>query len=369
MARTKKFFAGIALALVVFFSGIISIGPFSQNKASALSPDYHGETQTIYYFSDSYPILNENYMTIYFGSYYLVYDIHYGADSLKLANMYANNYFDGFESGCVVIFEIKIYQPDPSVLEDIFAALKEQECIVVFVSAYDLTDYSDDTFMDYVDGFKKCYKDELERFIRYSAIDMVNKGFGLSSCIFIDGRFIEPEFYEDMNSFRVENLYTSSYFIRVLLLQLWIQWGCDEDFYYFVMTLESKEISLLVNTCGDEYIDIVTGKKHIFGDLSALDIPAYKYFAMGIWTLEYEFYFMLLGIQNPQGSSSSIPLPVYILERDPISDLPGENGLSLSIITNSRLADLYGGNEEEGDYGEPEDDIYDLLTLLLSLLS
>jgi hypothetical protein len=338
MKKTKTLVTSVVLALVMLLTSIATLGMQSFKGASALSSDYFGEPDVIYYFTDSYPILKDEALDCAGRSYRIFYDYQYHVDNDSLGDLYGEDYFSGFDDSCIVIFEIKTTLIDSGILYEIFEMLKSQGCIVIFVSAYDLTEYSDTDFMDYVDGFMKCQGDLFKDFVRYAVLDMLNRCDDSSFNILIDSRFVDAVNYKTF-----EEMYQHSYYLPALIEVL-----CEQNHIKFnednlteIINVLKASFSLFVNTSGDEYVDILNVDNpyvdtyYNFTKLSDLLLirDELQWCAMGIWNLEYDFYHLLFTIQNNDGYI----IPVYVWDMDSSIDYPG----GLIVITDSDLRKLF----------------------------
>lgn len=188
MKTLKKRLVVVLMSLVLFVAGIFAMGGFDSKKAKALSPNYYGG-DTVYYFSDSTPTLNDNEVRSVAGNMDVVYDIQPLISSQRLAYLVYTGYFWGFDdySNTVVIVEIKAMKPDSYTLRDLFACLQYQNCKVIFISAYEEYEYDDPgLFMEFVNEFMPCNKDKYGRFLDYSIIDMARQNVGYSFADFSD---------------------------------------------------------------------------------------------------------------------------------------------------------------------------------------
>ena len=248
--KTLKKRLAIVLSLILFMTGIFAMGGIAASKkADALSPNYYGG-DTVYYFSDSTPILNDNEVRSVAGNMDVVYDIQSLISSQRLAYLVYTGYFWGFDdsSNTVVIVEIKAMKPDSYTLRDLFACLQYQNCKVIFISAYEEYEYDDPgLFMEFVNWFMPCNKDKFGRFLDYSIIDMARQNVGYSfgdfgdwaeiwynndwsdiwaeTCILLDGRFIG--IYDSYINYDAKSSLAYSTFLQRMILDM--RYGPFED--------------------------------------------------------------------------------------------------------------------------------------------
>ena len=336
MKQLKKCFTFIAMSIIMLFVCMMPFSAISQKKAFALSTDYSGEDNTIYYFSDSAPIMDASTLSNLYGTdYNIVYDVQSDLTVQDLSGNYGQSYFDGFGENCVVIIEFKNIFANTTTLNSIFSNLKTQGCKVVFVSAVEQFLYTNIDW-DNVDAFMQCQNQ-----VYYFAVNAVkdiaarNQGDWEYTCILIDSRFVNLSQGYDLSD--ITNVYNSSTYLRGLFDELSKQLNLSGALPAIILDQLhlSYSMHLLVNTSGYTYIDLVTGTEYTIFDEN--DLPdcggmENKYFAMGRSTLTTETYSSWWDIQY------EIQMPIYLLEIDPI--IYGPNGLA--VITDSELSETYG---------------------------
>lgn len=343
----------IAIAIIII--GAVTITDNKTTEAKALSPDYTGDPYTIYYFSDYYPSIDVTTMfDLYGNSYGIVYDRQQISTAQDFHNLITGNYFTGFSDHCVVIIDIKLFQPDSNDLLSLFYNLKIlQGCKTVFVTTYNLSSYNNISFEDYVDVF---YTSDLSAInglgsralenIEYDTGDFANSVFLIDRQLFNVNNY----FGQDMNYICEDNG-----FIRNLILTLANYYSVDTTGYDYndIASDLRTEANIKILVYDNDYIfyDILTWSMYIAdsiedlrGELSEDNSNPYHFIAIGISELDSFFYNLLLEEQQINY------FPVYILEADPI--IWGEDGLA--IISDSE----YSNNEEE-----------DLLGMLSDLLN
>lgn len=335
MKQLKKCFTFIAMSIIMLFVCMMPFSAISQKKAFALSTDYSGEDNTIYYFSDSAPIMDASTLSNLYGTdYNIVYDVQSNLTVQDLSGNYGQSYFDGFGENCVVIIEFKNIFADTTELDSIFSNLKTQGCKVVFVSAVEQFLYTNIDW-DNVDAFMQCQNQ-----VYYFAVNAVkdiaarNQGDWEYTCILIDSRFVNVSQGYDLSD--ITNLYNSSTYLRGLFDELSKQLnlsGASASIILDQLHL-SYSMHLLVNTSGYDYIDLVTETEYTIFDEN--DLPYYedstKLSAMGRSTLTTETYYSWWDIQD------ATEMVIYLLEIDPV--IEGVNGPT--VIRDETLSAVYG---------------------------
>ena len=158
-----KLFKKTIVILGTLVTIIVLFTLFAVNT-SALSPHYDDTTDNIYYFNDYYPTIEENVLEESFPTYNIVYDHMWITDSQTLLD-YAS-YFCELNSNDILIFDLKAVLHDASALSTFFSTIKAQTaCTIIFASAFDLGEFSNTHFMQYVDLFHYVKFDRLDSFI------------------------------------------------------------------------------------------------------------------------------------------------------------------------------------------------------------
>lgn len=345
MTKTKKSLFAVVMAVVMLFTGLASLGGADYKKASAAHPNYSG--QDVYYFTDSYPILDEDEFCDYYGNNSICYDKMYFIGESTLEALWSSGYFYDIQN-CTVIFQIRYTPMDPYVLRVWFEYLQNNGCTVIFLSGYNDYYYSNTEFMDFC-TFIKCNKN-LRKFYNYIANAVADMAFNRqltegNACILLDGRFFD--FTVTGMGMDFNDVFQSSKFFRVLIEQL-----CDrleitydeEDAEGMRNQLIAQNVWLVVHIGENEYYNLLTHSIYssVIDGLNSLtevlikgenEYQADKFFAMGISDLEVNYYDFLFFIEYSDGYD----LPVYIWEEDPV--VYGSGGLS--VMTDSDLRDAY----------------------------
>lgn len=330
------------LAFALLVAGLASFGVFSETNASALTPDYNGDPDTIYYFSDYYPTLTYEELENEFGWYNIVIDHQY-VDEQEFYDMIHDGYFWGFDyDTCVVIIDIKTFMPDPYELLDLFAMLKSQGCITVYVSIYDEYDYSDTEFLEFLDVFVNDYQfDRLQSFIYNALYDykwMYRDGDLFDTGFIIDGNLIDVEEYfgDDMDTL-CENSPFLRYFLYYLRWFMGIRYDEFENYQELAdMLRDWYAIQIYVHVGGNEYVEILSWTTYYFD--CVYDVPSSQLCVFGFWKLDDDFYRFLYEAQYEYGYYSDF-MPIYILEAEPID----YSEFGLQVITDDvELSEWYG---------------------------
>lgn len=299
MNKTKKNFLSIVFAMVMLAVSLLTLNVGALKKADALTSSGN-ENHTIYYFSDSAPILDENVFSSY--PINVIYCVpRYYVDSDVLSELYYAGYFDSFSD--TVIFEIKTVWIEPAVLENIFRDLKSRDCKIIFVSAYN--DPSSENFEKYVDCFMSCEtRVSFSEFVETCVEKMLSKsettdGGYVSFCILIDRRYVP---IKDTDNVNIQTLYENSPYLRILLEQLCAQLSLphnENDYTAVFKELNDRGIHLLVNIDGLMFYDLVTKTSCDVPDLYALESTfklepgKWNVFAMGMSDMAPDFYNLL----------------------------------------------------------------------------
>ena len=337
MKQLKKCFTFIAMSIIMLFVCMMPFSAISQKKAFALSTDYSGEDNTIYYFSDSAPIMDASTLSNLYGTdYNIVYDVQSNLTVQDVSGNYGQSYFDGFGENCVVIIEFKNIFANTTTLNSIFSNLKTQGCKVVFVSAVEQFLYTNIDW-DNVDAFMQCQNQ-----VYYFAVNAVkdiaarNQGDWEYTCILIDSRFVNLSQGYDLSD--ITNVYNSSTYLRGLFDELSKQLNLSGASASIILDqLNSYSMHLLVNTSEYDYIDLVTEDTYTIVDKD--DLPpgtddAMKLSAMGRSTLTTETYYSWWDIQGENHNDMTI----YLLEIDPI--IHGTSGPE--VVLDDTLSETYG---------------------------
>ena len=342
MKCIKKQISAVILAIALLATGYLAAG---NGKVAALSPDYNGESNTVYYIFDYYPTLPYSAMEPKYGSEYnIVYDhVHGGPD---FESMVENGYFEGFGGDCYVIIDIKTYMPNTYVLEDLFSGLKNQGCKTAFVTVYDESEFKNASFMNSVDKFIKDDFSALKELIN----DCLTKSLNLenaiiddygkiyfNTCFFLDERFIY--LFEGNNFIHdFEILCEKSIFLTLFVDQcrqiLGQYMDVPEDYNKFAEFLSNLNIKFLVYSANyGMYVDILKFKGNLDPYEEGMTYPATgifdaligneieHFYGFGFWELSSTLYDTLLEGQGILGQDEMgrTNLPIYIIEVDPIN--------------------------------------------------
>lgn len=302
MKHPKKTFVSALLAVAMVLTCFLSFGGVT---ADALSPEYIGISNSIYYFTDLYPTLHEEILTDEFGNdYNIVYD-HQGITKDEFTTLVNDLYFTGFFEGSVVIIDIKTFMPDCTVLCDLFDSLKnDQGCKTVFVTAFTEDQFNDTSFINDVDVFfEDIYLERFGIFIEKALNDLLNKnGMLIDTSYLIDGTWGEVLAYSNLD---LETLCAAFPPLRVFLEKLLFQlYGFDEIPYdTCIQNLVDDEVKILVHTGGYSFVDILTGLPYscdIYQIMNDYETNADYACAFGVWAFRPDYYQCLYNIQIVQ---------------------------------------------------------------------
>ena len=340
MKNFGKILFSTTLALIMLFSC------FTISSVYAISSNNISDPPTaIYYFNDYYPTVTKSEMQDEFLGMNIVYD-HQWVDYYSFNNLIDNEYFSRVATNSVAIIDIKTFIPDTSYLSDLFFYLKnEKQCKVMFVSAYALSDFDSNDFMDYVDGFFKSNFERLRSFLRNALTDLAQaNGTIYDTAILIDGRLIDTDtYYRD----DLEDIGDASPFLRYLaeeLHNLFQPYSPDADPYDVFI---DQSIQLLVHSGQEEFTEIKDWFTYSAGSVEELEEQtSWTYIcAFGFWQLEREYFNILLMGQDYIEAQLVTYLKVYILEVDPFT--PPSS--LLDFLSDTELAYLYGEEYNERD--------------------
>lgn len=355
MKRTKlHVFTAVALTALVLLSVAFYCGCVQPEKVSAIDSDTFSSMTEIHYYSDSAPLVSP---TIFSANFTTPIQYHYLTDLTEqdLSDMLLSGDFSFGSEHTLIIFEIRHDIIDGSVLENVFSEFKAHGCYIIFNSAYFSYEYSNTNFTNYVDEILLCSFDFFYLFVKQTVFDILNVQSGIdNSCILLDGRWFSDvgDFSADM-----ETMCDSSPFLKILMRQLCIQLGMsyDRDYDVIVQELRSRNVHLLVNIGNYMYVDLLHDTDQvspiIVSDGIYINVherndlryyfSGYTLYAMGQWSLESEFYHLLLSIQETSGDD----VEVYVFEVDPIV-----YGHGLRIHSDTDLVTSYGGYYSPVEY-------------------
>lgn len=381
MKGTARARLGIAAALIMLIALVLSFGAAPAQKASALSSEYNGEDNTLYYFSDYYPLMTfEEMEGVEQNGYGYVYDHQYLTetdsehDFTELVN---SNYFNGFGNNCIVVIDIKSFKPDPNDLTTLFTKLSNQNCTTIFVSGTPLSEFSSQSFMSKVDYFVQDDYIRLKNFMGASLQNFFSNNIPAedseSETATEEPEFVYPEdlwFFFDENLVPLNFYFTDALelcarypFFRIFLESikpyLFDQDAADYDtitYEEIIDALKGANTKLWVRKNANSYVELIdyNGNEEFEIPMTPDSVAANSSAraALGFNHLSSPFQSFLESVQNfPEG----IVLPVYLLEAEPYTF--SDSGLS-----------VYTEEEVCGDYDcEADPALLELLAILYSL--
>lgn len=372
MKNLKKIYsrsASALLALVMILACVCSLGLATTEKTSALVPNYPGDHDSIYYFSDSLPILDEATLSATFPNYTVTYDHHYYVDTQVLWDLYTNNYFSGLASYSIFVLELKTFKPSASVLQRIFSDIVDQDCTILFVSPYvndsdysvllsqnteAITTYQCDPF----DSFPQFVSDAFDNWEQQQILPLTNTFF------LLDSRYVD--FSQATDPTDIDTLSAASPFLRFFLEELYtrlsiqeISTSCSSSDYQEIFDhLIEFGIRVFVHANNNNFVDLADGETYAYDTMATLYNTNHTYtaqniFVFGIWSLNPQLYSTLKTAQtNLAGNTKE--MRIYVWEYEPIVYSP--NGLV--IISH------FGLSGQAGSYPPPT-----AVDILLDLLS
>ncbi len=361
MKKSKSVsFIAFALVLLTLLTTVSSVAIRQPEKALAINE--LANVTDVYYFTDSEPLMSSNEFYMSF-SVSITYDINvYMTDQILTEKCY-NGEFSIFNDAYVFIFELKYDMISPSVLTTVFSTVKNQGCYIIFISAYNLSEYSNTSFMQYVDDFALCNKDPFFCFVKNAVENIMTSQRGLNdSVIFIDGRLLYP-IVDIGDTYAIEDMCYVSAFLRILFRHICQQLGITytpDDYEAMIEALNAYNVHLLVNVHDYHFVDLmqrdgehyVTYDFYSFEDVeNVFSNTIHPLYAIGRWSLTQQFYNLLIDIQ------AHYQLPVYAWVVDELEFVPD----GLDLITDEDLTEMYEP-EYLLDY-----DVLDVVALLVTL--
>lgn len=381
MKGTARARLGIAAALIMLIAIVLSFGAAPAQKASALSSEYNGEDNTLYYFSDYYPLMTfEEMEGVEQNGYGYVYDHQYLTetdsehDFTELVN---SNYFNGFGNNCIVVIDIKSFKPDPNDLTTLFTKLSNQNCTTIFVSGTPLSEFSSQSFMSKVDYFVQDDYIRLKNFMGASLQNFFSNNIPAedseSETATEEQEFVYPEdlwFFFDENLVPLNCYFADALelcarypFFRIFLESikpyLFDQDAADYDtitYEEIIDALMGANTKLWTRETSDLYTNLLDhnnlNESWVSMSTYADVLDSSARVAIGFNHLSSPFYNFLDPAQETIGEEN---FPVYLLEAEPYTF--SDSGLS-----------VYTEEEVCGDYDCEEDTaLLELLGILYSL--
>lgn len=327
----KSILTIIAIAIIII--GAVTITDNKTMEAKALPPNYMGESDTIYYFTNYYPTVG--YTTMYdefSDEYNIIYDRQM-VSAVEFADLVNADYFTGFGDNCLVIIDLKTCYPMPGVLNSLFYNLKViQECKTVFVTDLDGSLYQNEDFIEYLDIFYVSDYSKLELFHMFALEDFACKNgytedldeseidYLKNSVIIIDGNILNINLFYGQS---MDSICSVSPFYKALLDELAIRFGLTGTYTTIAETLsEFYAIKLVVHAGGNVFVDIFNWEIYYAADLETLisDLDAtndtpFNYCAMGFNAFAQDLYNYFLTWDN-----NDKEIPLYTIEVDPYGD-------------------------------------------------
>lgn len=335
MRKVKKNVTISVISLILAMATMLSCLTIFEVQNTAKADD---ETTEIYYFNDFYPTLSQSQMGAFGGSYSITYD-RQSLDANGFIDLVDDGYFDWLTCEYLVVIDIKTFLANAFTLKKLFSNLKNNDCKVIFVSIYDLNEYDNTDFLDYIEYFLHCSWYKLEKFAKriVSRVYKEHQSYDTTTPSEPGGAVEDKEF--DNITFLLSNdlvkfgydygidlgsLYANNIFLKFFI---------DALMQYVNIYDQEKNIKIVFCQSIYQCTNIVTGEEiYNIEELFSTDM-----YAIGIWELSSWFYDMLRSIQQ------ETDLTVFILEADPITYGPS----GLEIITDSDLEDESGEGVDE----------------------
>ena len=328
---------------ITMFCVIIPLGPTNKKTVNALSPDYNGQSDTIYYFNDYYPTVRPSKLEEEYPDYNIIFDRQQvTAQSFTL--LVNSGYFTGFAEGCLVIIDIKTFLPDANLLNTLFYSLHEtQGCKTMFMSIYNQQNYYNDYFLSYVDEYQVVGFERLESFLEAVLYIMNgrNNNTLYNTTYFIDSALVNADAF---NPGQINAMCSAIPFLRILLDKFADSLSITGSYSYIAEVLNylTNNIKIFV-AISNGHRDIASwdGYAQIeLGDFAVSNnvYPWNDACAIGFSSLSSSFYDFAA-----DGYSLLDDFPIYLFEADPIEY--SEDGLP--VITDSDLAEVYECENDE----------------------
>ncbi len=263
----------------------------------------------------------------------------------ELKDLSDHDYFSQM-SYDTVIFELKANLQESDTLNDIFNAIKSEDCKLLFVSAYEISEYSNDSFVSYADNFLKVKKDRAFAYVSEAVQGIVsNYSSSFGGVLLLDHRLLSIPAGNPM----VSDICATSPFLKLLIYQLCLQMNlvCNlEDCNDMMNAISENGLDIYVNKELTNYyyrVDDINGSpivvttsscnlQYLFGK------PLGFFAAFGIWELMPNVYSVWKKVQdNAETYIGHSDLTVYIYEEEPIPY--SEDGLE--VVTDTDLRQQY----------------------------
>lgn len=263
MDKIKRVYVSLAMALVLFFGGVFSFLGVKKIKANALSDDYFGQANVVYYFSDYYPTFPNTVLSPSFPEGSLIYDVQ-RIDESDFSSMINANYFSGFGANCTLILDIKTFVLENSTLSGLCSSLKANYgCkIVLITTSLSSSELDTSELEDCVDMFYDTDFSKLEIFTQEIIAAQMRYDIGngrLDGTTFlIDNILDEPADYAGMGlDYLCENSPFFDYFITELLDN--IQPDASLEYSDTESMLTAMGIRIWHHTVNGAFMDMLTG--------------------------------------------------------------------------------------------------------------
>ena len=387
---------------LIYFTVLLCIACFAVfcfANPTIVKASENDENGTVYYISDSTPLIDDDTFDTYYPGQTVVYYWITTLTNERFENIQTESFYPDIAAGDVVIFEFKIVRVGDTYLRTVFNNLIQRGVSVVFVSCYG--DYASDLVSDPID-FIHCEEDIYNRFFNEAVKHMVDDGFGMQLdfnvekgyLLLLDDNIVNfpapnpldpddpidimdvcldsPYLCNILNAFN-EHLNLMQPYGAYDMIALWLlNHGIDilaydydesESGYRFALTCNIN--STVIFDPSDTSITVDNLEAYLSHNYMAvennllpsvnLEKPVRSIF---IWPTSNTVYNFMVQLQN----NSTANLYCYVFEREPMLT----NGNGLIVVSDSALREYY---EENPNALPVYDDHIELLDLIGTLLA
>lgn len=131
MKILHKKLTSLLLSLILLITGLLSVGMLGGlQKETARADEPTNYSSSVYYFSDSEPLMSEEAVSGVLGSYPVYYDIHYLSSQQELKYLLYTGYFWRFAGSydVTLVIQITSFTPDDQILNDLAICFDRQDC-------------------------------------------------------------------------------------------------------------------------------------------------------------------------------------------------------------------------------------------------
>ncbi len=330
------------MALLLFFTAFASFGIVKAEAATEQTNYSSGYAGDIYYFYDLYPTLKPTDVETYFSTNNVNYERNH-INEQEFTSMVHQHYFSSVASEQVVVIDIKSFEPNLNLLDQLFSDLKDDGFTTCFISTLPEYIFTVGIVSD-VDFYFETDLIRLKNFVMQSFEDATrDKHISVTSdvTILLDNNLIDLNKYQNES---LDDLCAVSPYLRFVLKRLvgdiFIEQPDPVPYSEIASDLHENNVQLLVYT-GSEFVNLIAPEPELDFE-SPYTTPEYldNGFAIGFWQLEDLFHYRLYELNQEYPN-----FPIYIFEAELIEYV--ENGMN--IISDTDLAETYRNYEISKD--------------------